>query len=347
MLGIASARPVRFSLVGGPGISNVRTRGDRWAQLAASTILVLGSPRSGTTWLAKIFDSHPDVLYRHEPDELTQANPGLEPAAQLAEWLRERRPRATAKRPYFPKSWRSAPLDLTRQAFACGLAVVRRVKPASQIGLPDMIMPRDWRLVRPAIKLVNWDATAVAGTMPDTRCVLILRHPCGQIASLMTGLAANYFLVPGDKPGSPVDLTLAAAWAACHGVDATAFGALPDAAQLAWNWRAFNEPAAAGLRGLPNAQIVIYEELCRRPEAVARALFAFAGLGWASSTAAFLRSSTRQDRMTDYYDVFRDTGLVADRWRHTMSQADQDAVRSVLSNSPLAGCWTDLTVAAA
>ena len=31
-------------------------------------ILLFGMPRSGTTWLGKIFDSHPDTLYRHEPD---------------------------------------------------------------------------------------------------------------------------------------------------------------------------------------------------------------------------------------------------------------------------------------
>lgn len=33
-------------------------------------LVVLGSPRSGTTWLGKIFDSHPDVLYLHEPDTI-------------------------------------------------------------------------------------------------------------------------------------------------------------------------------------------------------------------------------------------------------------------------------------
>ena len=40
------------------------------AEALAAPILILGAPRSGTTWLAKIIDSHPDVLYRHEPDKL-------------------------------------------------------------------------------------------------------------------------------------------------------------------------------------------------------------------------------------------------------------------------------------
>jgi hypothetical protein len=31
-------------------------------------LLLFGMPRSGTTWLAKIIDSHPDIIYRHEPD---------------------------------------------------------------------------------------------------------------------------------------------------------------------------------------------------------------------------------------------------------------------------------------
>ena len=29
-------------------------------------VMVLGAPRSGTSWVGKIFDSHPDVLYRRE-----------------------------------------------------------------------------------------------------------------------------------------------------------------------------------------------------------------------------------------------------------------------------------------
>src|SRR5580704_15560833 len=33
-------------------------------------VFLLGAPRSGTTWLAKLFDSHPNVLYRNEPDSV-------------------------------------------------------------------------------------------------------------------------------------------------------------------------------------------------------------------------------------------------------------------------------------
>ncbi len=33
-------------------------------------VLIAGMPRSGTTWLGKIFDSHPRTLYRHEPDSV-------------------------------------------------------------------------------------------------------------------------------------------------------------------------------------------------------------------------------------------------------------------------------------
>src|SRR5690348_15459254 len=39
-------------------------------------VLLLGMPRSGTSWLGKIFDSHPAVIYRHEPDAVLR-NSGL------------------------------------------------------------------------------------------------------------------------------------------------------------------------------------------------------------------------------------------------------------------------------
>ena len=121
---------------------------DRWQQLAASAILVLGSPRSGTSWLAKIFDSHPNILYRHEPDEMTLPQQGLNPAQQIAEWIWQRALRVAVKRPNFQKSWRPPARDTTRTLLVTALAGAQRLRPlynaASRIGVPDLIAPDRW-----------------------------------------------------------------------------------------------------------------------------------------------------------------------------------------------------------
>jgi hypothetical protein len=346
MLETVPARTNGFSFERGLVRLGARAPSDRWQLLAESAILILGSPRSGTTWLAKIFDSHPDILYRHEPDELALATPDLGPEDQVSEWLGQRGLRAAAKRPNFPKSWRPAPLNNLRQTLTAIIAASQRI-PAlghatKRIGVPDLVAPSRWGSVRAMVKLVNWDGSRVAQTMPHARCVFILRHPCGQIASVMAGLAGRQFGRTGSPSQAPVDMAAAAAWAKSRDVDAAAFSVLPDAAKFAWRWRAFNEPAIEAMGHLPNARIVIYEDLCRRPEAVARDLFAFAGLDWHERTSEFLGISTHHDKPAGYYDVFRSTGVVADRWRQTMSPQDQEAVRSVLSTSSLARCWPDL-----
>lgn len=316
---------------------------DRWEALAEQAILVLGSPRSGTSWLAKIFDSHPDILYRHEPDELTLDVAGVNPRAQLVQWIKERGLRAAAKRPWFAKSWRPRQLALARTGLASCLAAAQRFpltsRAAALVGLPDLIAPNAWHRVRAAIKLVNWDGSAVARTMPGTRCVFIVRHPCGQAASVKAGQQERWF------PASGSDLDPGQAWAARNGVNQEMFARLPPVARIAWAWRAFNEPALESMTGLPNVRVLVYEDLCRAPEQASRDLFGFAGLSWNPQTAAFLRDSTRHGGGSGYFDVYRATSTVPDRWRQTMPLSDQEAVRSVMLNSPLAKFWSDLAPA--
>ena len=82
------------------------------------TILLFGMPRSGTTWLGKVFDSHPRTLYRHEPDSFGTLDamplfPELADAGQYQALIRDfvaalpatRSARVTGKLPLFPKDY--------------------------------------------------------------------------------------------------------------------------------------------------------------------------------------------------------------------------------------------------
>jgi hypothetical protein len=197
--------------------------------------------------------------------------------------------------------------------------------------------------VRAAIKLVGWDGSGVTSALPGSRTLFLLRHPCGQTASILQGAAQGRFLPREDGSDPRFDEQRAVALAASRGVAPMAFRALPAAAKCAWAWLAFNEAAVTGLSRLPNARIVLYEDLCARPEAVARDLFDFVGLAWNDQTAGFISRSIHHDGPAGYYDVFRNSAVAAERWRSVMDPVDQQAVRNVVRSSPLAEHWPDLT----
>ncbi len=321
----------------------------RGGDLATNAILVLGSPRSGTTWLAKILDSHPDVLYRHEPDEVVPIDSGADPRRQLRTWIDVNALSTAAKRPFFRKSWLPAPLDLLRTALAHSLngaaSLLGGAPLRFRMKLPDFVAIDRRPGLRAVIKVVAWDASMMARMLPDSRVLFILRHPCGQVSSTMRGAEQRHFGSSADGSGMPLDEPLATAYAAAHGVDRGAFQALPLAAKCAWGWVAFNQTALDGLEGLENARLVRYEDLCARPEVVARDLFEFAGLTWSPQTAAFITRSTRHNGDDGYFGVFRSSTAAAERWRGIMDPADQEAVRAVVRRSRLAHFWPDLAAA--
>ncbi|MBS0640412.1 MAG: sulfotransferase [Proteobacteria bacterium] len=319
--------------------------------LLRAPILILGAPRSGTTWLAKIIDSHPDVLYRHEPDETLPSPPvvtaDLLPGL-LSRWIADRTPRSVTKRPFFPKSWQGAAGRTVRTLWAAAAGAASRLpRPFSA--------PAGWRIpdfasgppVKVALKSVRWvqGAPVLARTLPASRIIFILRHPCGQVASVMRGNRQKRFDLRTTGTDMPFDEAQAVAYAAGFGVQDAAFQALPDAAKYAWSWRAFNEPAYDALAPCLNVQVVLYEALCADPLAQSRRILDFAGLDWNQQTEDFVTRSTTHDGNAGYYAIFQNAVAAAERWRQSMSAADQAAVRSVIARSPLARFWPDLAAA--
>lgn len=314
----------------------------------SAPVLILGAPRSGTTWLAKIIDSHPDVLYRHEPDATFPGPSPLTPDALpmlLARWAAETGARTVTKRPYFEKSWQPGWARGLRTLFANVVSAAARLpRPLGALG--DLSVPDFGTLPAPRleIKSINWTegAPILARTLPDSRTIFILRHPSGQVASVMRGNRQRRFDLKTAGTDMPFDEAAATRFAAACGVDPAAFQALPAAAKYAWSWRAFNEPVYTALAVQPNVQVVLYEALCAEPEMLSRRILRFAGLDWNPQTEDFVARSTAHRGDAGYYAVFRDAVAAAEAWRTSMPASDQAAVRSVVAASPLARFWPDL-----
>jgi hypothetical protein len=329
-----------------------RPAGPDWRRLT----FIIGGPRSGTTWLAKMFDSNPDVLYRHEPDTILR-NPDLplyadardtarfgDATRRWTEALLDLRLLKTAgSLPSFPKSYQSASARLLRLGIALGLRFGERLPGvgrslARRLAIPDGV---DWRS-SPALRLVIKSVSArgraalLARALPGSAVVVILRHPCGNVASELKGEAGGLF----ETPWNPEDV-LKNPLAAAYGLTAARFGVLSSLEQHAWHWMLANEFALRALAAAPRVRVIRYEDLCARPLELARALLEFADLGWHPQTEDFIGRSISYTGATRYYGVFRNTPLAAERWREEMPREDQRRIMAIIRQSPLAAFYPE------
>jgi Sulfotransferase family len=324
---------------------------------ADRVILILGAPRSGTSWLAKIFDSHPDVLYRHEPDTVLRAYdlPWMCPPGRVPEfrdaaraYLRRLFDTAALKTagslPIFRKRYLGAGQAALRTAIIYGLRAAEQVPGATKVlrgvRVPDLFDIAAYPSVRLVLKSVSSRGRArlFAEAMPGMKTIFILRDPWGQVASMLRGAALGKFEQP-----VPVQELLMLPQARRYGLTRDGFAALPLVEQYAWNWALLNEKAIDDLTGIAGVTVLRYQALCAAPLPEARALFDFAGLGWDPQTDDFLRRSTTFNGRDRYYQVFKNTQVAMNRWREELAPEDQRRIQAVVQETSLAPlCDIDL-----
>ena len=311
-------------------------------------ILLLGAPRSGTSWLGKIFDSHPDVLYRHEPDVVLEDDglPWICPEVvteadrrMAEEYLRRLATTATArtsgKPPFFPKSYRGPMARLVRimlmgglrAAEMCGTAPAR----LNRMPVPDLIAAGARSRVRVVVKSnsAHGRAHVYAQAWPHARFVLILRDPWGYAASIRRGKSIGKMDVP------PLQWIPESSVARRYGLTEERLATLPELEQLAWNWVISNEKVLLDLEGSAALKVITYRALCEEPMRQTQELFAFAGLQWNRQTEVFIDRSTKSFGPDRYYAVFKNTRDAMNRWRKDLTSEEQQRILRVLRLSPL------------
>lgn len=317
----------------------------------ADKILILGSARSGTSWLAKAFDSHPDVIYRHEPDLVFpgEGPPRVANAEDFDRFVEETAAffekmasaqtlRAVGSLPVFRKSYHSGPQHLIRLALIGALRAIGKSGLAGRNSARNVKIPDFVELASPAapmvvVKSVDFvdRAGLFARSVPGLRVILLIRDPRSVVASRLRGLRAGKFAT--DQPWEGlVELPPAER----RGLTIEQFRELPRAVQTAWHWRIENETALESIAGCSNVRVVKFREMIDSPEPTVRQLFDFGGLPWAAQTSEFIHASRSGSRRGRYYGVYRDQNFAqrADLWEDVMSPQEAQQICELVKGSP-------------
>jgi hypothetical protein len=313
-------------------------------------ILIIGSPRSGTTWLAKIFDSHPDTLYRHEPDKsvrepLMQRN--FE-ADEHQSYLHEARVymrtliatnclKSIRIFPIFRKSYFPPGMIYVRALMLLTLAAIAWAsggRRAANIRVPDIVDPKRVGSVKLVMKSIvsHRRIGLIAKAFPKCRIIFIIRDPLAQVASMQRGIRLGKF-----EKTVPLDECLTTEYAGRYRFTPESFEALPLVDKLAWHWALHNEKALADLAGNERTMIVRYADLCREPIAMSKALLAFTGLSWGQQVEDFVRVSTTTGGDGRYYQIHKNS--LADgtqRWATELSADEQTRILQIAEAAGLA-----------
>jgi hypothetical protein len=316
-------------------------------------LLVVGAPRSGTTWLAKIFDSHPRVVYRHEPDSIHRTaeippfntppyeSHTLEAArSYLLELCEVQTIKVMGVLPTFPKTY------FTRPAFALQRTLVTGFKVGEHLPIVgDKVARISFPNLRRADKHVSVVMKSIdalgrvslfMAACPSLKTILIVRNPYGHIASVLRGIRMKKFegSVPITEDLGIYKLLAGARQARDLGVDFAAFKAMPPVQRLAWHWAICNIMALEALRDCPRGRVIRYEDLCDNPVDLSKSLFAFVGLEWNMQTESFVNVSTESSGAERYYQIFRDPKQSAHKWRNELTADQMDQVSCVVEQLP-------------
>lgn len=300
---------------------------------------IMSAARSGSTWLGKVFDSHPDVLYLHEPDVVDRARDqlpvwfeGSPDAAQIDaaggyvdRLLRARSPRATGTRPHFPKAYRDGVSDVCRRGVIYAAKALEQAglrRSAQFIHVPDLAKPgRPARLVVKSVSALGRAEAIIKARADVIHPILLVRNPCAYVASQLRGMELGV-MEPDAPPGPLLDTRAARRL----GMRESTFAACNEVEKIAWGWLLENAEAFAAINAL-GGTTVFYESLMQDPLGEVKRLFAAADLRWAAETEAFLTRSWKQEG--GYYSVFRDPAKAVNGWRDELDQDTIDRISAI------------------
>jgi len=310
-------------------------------------VLLVGLPRSGTTWIAKMFDSHPSTLYLHEADrgsalktmpitpDVSEAE-ALRPMARafIDSLLNNRDAYVVGSQPQFAKEFRS---KLGSRLYELNTAIA---KLCSTVKMDCPIFPMvdydgvsNLRVVWKSVQSIGRLGVFVR-VLEKRHAILLLRHPCGQVASMVRGEASHKFPYPPSEDYGMFEILLGTTPARSRRLTLDHIISMHPTERLAWRWVILHEKALQDIEGVTGCMSIRYEDICIEPLKRARQMMEFCGLPWSSATADFLKNSIATENRR-YYSVFKNPLRSAMRWQSDLSEDDINRIYRVMRESDL------------
>ncbi|MBE0436033.1 MAG: sulfotransferase [Methylomicrobium sp.] len=307
-------------------------------------LLLFGMPRSGTTWLAKMIDSAPDVIYRHEPDSenkiamptITYKNERYDQIIKeyCESLINCNTVKICGKMPFFKKSYynpvtyllfkNSVYLSKIAKRFHCSTKIIE-------------LIDRDRKnlfLLWKSIESIG-RSEAIMKAMPQCKMIYIIRNPCGHIASVLSGEKYNEFssAVQAWEDYGIFEKLLKTEAAKKRGLTLDSIKSYNAIERLAYRWLLYNEHALTSLNDFASRTFIVrYEDICERPIEKLKEIFEFSGLNWNEQTEIFIKKSISLDS-GGYYSVYKNPVISSEKWKKQLSDKDVETIYKTILNS--------------
>lgn len=297
-------------------------------------MMLIGAPRSGTTWLSKLIDANPSVQYLHEPDSVVRPEDvppvfhGEAPSAALLESTRHYADlifgvsslKTLSVTPFFEKCYRNPVQHFTLRATLSVLRALQQFRCtrtfSNQYRVPNSLTQAERAPVTLVKSVLAGRAQLFSLAMPETSIILVGRDPRGFVASQKVGARLGRMQLANRIPVSQV---IQCAEAQRRGITEDALRALSAEAQMTWVWLMLNEQIVKAARQ-PNTLLISYDRFCRTPESTLAEMLCFAGLEMSTEVQRYLADSTAGSaKKSRYFSLKQDPIAACQRWQKQLS----------------------------
>ena len=263
-------------------------------------LMILGMPRSGTSWLGQILDSSPEVRFRNSPLFSYEFKNQVDKQSSVIEWKK-----------LFSDSYESENEFMSQS--------IRRLQghyPAFEVKdtMPGTLVIKDTRFHELTARLLE--------LFDELKVIYLVRNPCGAINSWLN--SAGEFPLSADpfsewRTGS------------CRKPGIGEYWGFDDWKKVANQYLILEE------RFSERVLIQQYEDIVDDAENTTIRLFKFCGLEVTEQTQRFLRIS-QCEHQDNQYAVFKSPN-VATAWKNELSPQIREQIESEIIGSPLERFW--------